>query len=156
MDQYEISVMHFLTANRETLIAPQYHLRSEINGTVWESCPDFIAYQPRHKNCFLIEVSASADIRKLSKKVGNEENWTKSIEILRQQLSFLQDANQFCSLVFIREELITKFQNLIKHAESRIRIFPLEITQAPWKWKDDLWYECDFLNLKPEECLKQY
>ena len=138
MMDYESAVADFLTVNRSTFLAPQYALMDA--GHEW-SCPDFVAIRPKHKECFVIEVSAHSRPKKLLLKVQDRENqWLSKLKEQLKSQDICDSTWTFAVLIFIRSDCISWFASNLQNAED-VYLWPLEGTLTPWCWPKEVWQQ---------------
>lgn len=149
MDQYELAVLQFLTANRRTFVAPQYLLQAN-NG--WSACPDFVAvhFDDEKISFSIVEVSAGdkKNIKHgLAKRISDETRCKECIKILKERLPFLHIVKEedIRFLVFIRSETFAEFEKVVVNRKD-VTVMPLELTFMSWAWEDYVWDKIDFLN----------
>ena len=132
MMDYESAVADFLTVNGSTFIAPQYSIANE-----W-SCPDFVAIRPKHKECFVIEMSAARNLKVLAQKVQERNSrWFEKLKERFSSFDISEPTWTFDVLVFIRKERISWFTSKLQNADD-VYLWPLEGTLTPWCWRDEV------------------
>jgi len=129
---YESAVANFLTVNGSTFISTQYSIANE-----W-SCPDFVAIRPKHKECFVIEVSAAWNLGVLAQKVQERNSrWFKKLKERFLSFDICEPVWTFDVLVFIRKERISWFTSKL-HNSNEVYLWSLEGTLTPWYWPDEV------------------
>ena len=135
MDRHAQAVMHFLTVNGDTFLAPQYELAAG-----W-MCPDFVALRPAKKQVWVVEVTASGYPLGLVDKINQRVE--RYYAPLLEQLQRLHLTNADWSvgvLLFIRDDQIEWFKSRLKDT-SGVHVLSLETASSPWTWDGVVWTE---------------
>ena len=135
MDRHEEAVMHLLTDNGDTFIAPQYDVASG-----W-MCPDFVALRPAKKQIWVAEVTASGYPIGLVDKINQrvERCYAPLLEQL-QRLQLTDSEWSIGMLIFARDDQLEWLKGRIKDSAG-VHVLSLETASSSWLWADLVWSE---------------
>jgi hypothetical protein len=132
MEFYEEAVMHYLTANQKTFVIPQFSIG---NDGEW-SRPDFVALNIPDKICYIVEVSAAYDLKRLVEKVHDKENqWINELKFQLESTRVADKNWTYEIRIFVRNDRIEWFGNAVASMPD-VKVRSLEDTLTPWNWPD--------------------
>ena len=135
MDRHEEAVMHLLTANGETFVAPHYDVAEG-----WIS-PSFVAIRPARKQVYVVEVTASGFALSLVNKLNERiEKWYAPLLLQLQRLGIAAPDWSINTLAFVRSDQMEWLKERVKDL-SGVHLLSLEEASAHWNWSDVVWTE---------------
>ncbi len=130
MDIFEEAVMYCICANGETFVAPNYDI-----GNGW-SCPDLVALRPSKKKVYIVEVTASGNLRGLLERVHNrKEQWVSPLKKYLMKHKITESKWSYQILLFVRDDQFKWFQQKTGNHPD-VTVLRLEDAVKHWLWDE--------------------
>lgn len=129
--QAEPLIARFLTQGGKVFIVPQYGIPSDSPNADW-ACPDFVALDFEKREIVVVEVSTSADINPIKRKVQDRQHqWYDRLKDKLLADHVADETWPMRFLGFVRRQNLDKLQQAFASIED-VAFYPIEDATFPY------------------------
>jgi Holliday junction resolvase-like predicted endonuclease len=132
MDQFEEAVLGYISAVPGRFVS--YQMNILYDGKHGGSCPDFVVLDFNRKTIYVVEVTSSADTKRLLERIREREaRWLKPLTSLFDSFKPTFDKWDYRITIFVRDEEAEAARKAISEFKD-VSVISLDKVIFSWRW----------------------